>query len=905
MAQKIRGVTVEIGGDTSGLQKSLKEVNSAISSTARQLKDVNNLLKLDPGNTELLKQKQTLLANEISEVKKKIEEEKAALAQMNEESGTDAATEGQMALQRDIIASEQKLKELEKEARECSSVIGTQFQLAGEKIAEIGDGISNAGEKMMPVTAAITATGAAAVKTAADFDSSMSQVAATMGYSTEELNDSTTEAAQNMQALSDFAKEMGASTAFSASEAADALNYMALAGYDAETSMKMLPTVLNLAAAGGIDLASASDMVTDAQSALGLTLEQTETMVDQMAKASSKSNTSVQQLGEAFLVVGGTAKNLAGGTTELSTALGILADNGVKGSEGGTALRNIILSLSAPTDTAAQKIEELGLQVFDAEGNMRSMGDIFSDLNMELESMSQGEKIQALNKIFNKTDLKSVNALLANTTYDLSEVGTTLSQCGVEWQKYSKIASDTNGDLSAQLQEWSTEMLWTNMESAEGIADMQEYLRTEYGLTAEDAKIAVESVSESIQGQENRWSELTGYVENAGGAAQNMADTQLNNLNGQITLLKSALEGLMISIGEIVMPYIRQLVDFIQKLVDKFNGLDEEQKKMIVAIAAIVAAVGPVLIIVGKVVTFIGTIVSSIGTIITVLTTVGTFLIGTLIPAIAGVVVALGPVLLVIAAVVATVIGVIAVIKNWGAISEWLSEKWTEAKDELAEIWGSMKEKASEIFTQIKEKITIIFTALFNAAPGWAKNLISGYINIIKAEIELVKKIFTDLKEKGVKQTFLDLISDAKTWASDMIQNFINGIKEKISAVGSAVKDVASTISSYLHFSLPEKGPLARSDTWMPDFMDMLAQTMQSSINILDPALNATASRIAELSSINVAANNTDLINYLSSALPGLGNQQIVLDTGALVGQTVGQYNAALGKLYTYDQRNV
>lgn len=819
MAQKIRGVTVEIGGDTSGLQKSLKEVNSAISATARQLKDVNNLLKLDPGNTELLKQKQALLATEISEVKKKIEEEKAALAQMNEESGTDAATEGQMALQRDIIASEQKLKDLEKQAKESASVIGTQFQVAGEKIQAAGENISTAGEKLLPVTAAIGAAGAASVKTAADFDSSMSKVAATMGYTVDGLNDGTSEAAKNMEQLTDFAKQMGESTAFSASEAADALNYMALAGYDAETSMKMLPTVLNLAAAGGIDLAAASDMVTDAQSALGLSIDETVAMVDQMAAASSKSNTSVSQLGQAFLTIGATASNLSGGTQELATVLGVLADNGIKGAEGGTHLRNILLSLQDAAKDGAVDFSDFSVSIYDAEGNMRNTIDIIQEIQSNMSGMTQESKDAILSGVFNKTDLASVNALLGTTS--------------------------------------------------------------------------------------ERFSELSASVSDSSGAAQNMADVQLNNLNGQITLLKSAVEGLMISVGEIVMPYITKLVGFIQQLVDKFNSLDEEQKKIIVAIAAFIAAVGPVLIIVGKVVSFIGMIVSSIGTVITILTTVGTFIVGTLIPAIAGIVVALGPVLLIIAAVVAAVIGVIAVIKNWGAISEWLSEKWTEAKEKLAEIWGNMKEKASEIFTQIKEKITTIFTALFNAAPGWAKNLISGYINIIKTEIELVKRIFTDLKEKGVKQTFLDLISDAKTWATDMINNFVNGIREKISSVASAVRDVASTVASYLHFSLPEKGPLARSDTWMPDFMDMLAQTMQSSINILDPALNATASRITELSNINVAANNSDLIDYLASALPGLGSQQIVLDTGALVGQTVGQYNAALGKLYTYDQRSV
>lgn len=323
-------------------------------------------------------------------------------------------------------------------------------------------------------TTAVVGFGTASVKAGAEFDSSMSQVAATMGYTADELQNSTSEASKNMQALRDFAQEMGSKTAFSASEAADALNYMALAGYDAETSMNMLPNVLNLAAAGGIELASASDMVTDAQSALGLSLDETSQLVDKMAKASSKSNTSVAQLGDAILTVGGTAKNLKGGTTELSTALGILADNGIKGAEGGTALRNIILSLSTPTDKAAKKMKELGLEVYDADGNMRPLNDIFNDLNGTLSGMNQGDQLEVLNTLFNKVDLKSANALLATSN--------------------------------------------------------------------------------------ERWAELTNAIDNAQGAAENMAETQLDNLEGDITLFKSALEGTKIAISDGITPSLREFV---------------------------------------------------------------------------------------------------------------------------------------------------------------------------------------------------------------------------------------------------------------------------------------------------------------------------------------------------------
>ena len=331
--------------------------------------------------------------------------------------------------------------------------LGNAAEKTGGKFEKLGDILKGIGKAAaIGLTAATVAVGgfaAASVNTGMAFDSSMSQVAATMGYSVAELNDATSEASQNFSQLREFAQEMGANTAFSASEAADALNYMALAGYDAEKSMTMLPNVLNLAAAGGIDLAAASDMVTDAQSALGLSMGEAADLVDKMAAASSKSNTSVQQLGDAILTVGGTAKNLSGGTTELSMALGVLADNGIKGAEGGTALRNMILSLSAPTDKAAAQLEALGVNAFDAEGNLRPLNETFGDLNGALASLTQEEQTQALNEIFNKVDLKSVNAMLGTSAERFEELGAAIDGAWVNMGSLSDSLSDVGIDLTA------------------------------------------------------------------------------------------------------------------------------------------------------------------------------------------------------------------------------------------------------------------------------------------------------------------------------------------------------------------------------------------------------------------------------------------------------------------------
>ena len=313
------------------------------------------------------------------------------------------------------------------------------------------------------------------------FDKSMSQVAATMGKTVDEI-----------QNLRDFAQEMGATTAFSATQAAEALNYMALAGYTDVEAMGMLPNVLNLAAAGNMDLARASDMVTDAQSALGLELADTEVMVDQMAKTASTTNTSVSQLGDAILTVGGTAKMMKGGTAELAQVLGLLADNGVKGSEGGTALRNILLSLTSPTDAAAETLKELGVQVFDAEGNMRSMQDVIADLSLSLKDMTSEERTAAISSIFNKRDLKSVEALLGTTA--------------------------------------------------------------------------------------QRWDEVGAAIDGAAGAAQAMADTQLDNLAGDMTLLESATEGLHIKVADVLTPSLRSLTQFATDAISGITGFFEAHK---------------------------------------------------------------------------------------------------------------------------------------------------------------------------------------------------------------------------------------------------------------------------------------------------------------------------------------
>lgn len=304
-----------------------------------------------------------------------------------------------------------------KDAADNTSVFGDVLKanLASEAIIagvkKLADGVKEIAES--------------AVEVGTEFEASMSNVAGTMGMTAAEINAGSKE----YEKLAASAKECGKTTKYSASESADALNYLALAGYDVEKSVATLPKVLDLAAAGGLDLAYASDLVTDSMAAMNMGVDKLDGYMDQMAKTSQKSNTSIAQLGEATLVCAGTVTMTEQKLETMNAELGILANNGIKGAEGGTHLRNILLALSAPTEKAEIALHKLRVEVSDSEGNMRDLNDIMTDLSRALEGMSSTEKTQFINRIFKETDIAAVNALLKGTGEEFDNLEKELKDC--------------------------------------------------------------------------------------------------------------------------------------------------------------------------------------------------------------------------------------------------------------------------------------------------------------------------------------------------------------------------------------------------------------------------------------------------------------------------------------------
>lgn len=909
---RITGITIKVGGDTSGLSKALSGVNSEIRNTQSQLKDVERLLKLDPSNTELLKQKQKLLADAVSEtkgkldtlkeankqaaesasqydawkekydpIKSQIDDTKKKLAdlknqskeaddqlargeisqekydalqaeiketsgelralqksakEVSDEFGNPISPEQYDALQREIIETEEKLESLEDQAKR-SGVVLEQIGLAGEKFQEFGGKIEGVGKKMLPVTAAVAGVGTAAVKTTADFDASMSKVAAISGATGDDF-----------ARLREKAREMGSETKFSASEAADAFQYMAMAGWKTEDMLSGIEGIMNLAAASGEDLALTSDIVTDALTAFGLSADDSAHFADILASASSNANTNVSMMGETFKYVAPVAGALGFSAEDTSVAIGLMANSGIKASQAGTSLRQILTNLGSGVELVGSAFADAGeetgkfhIETVNTDGTMRSLNDIIVDLREGFSGLTDAEKAANAESIAGKVGMSGLLAIVNASETDFNKLTTAVGTCD--------------------------------------------------------------------------------------GTSKKMAETMQDNLSGQVTILKSQLEELAISIGDILMPAIREIVSHIQTWVDRFNGLDESTKRTMVTIALIAAAIWPLLSVLGKLITGVGGVMKVISAIGPVLSGIKA--------GITGLTIAIGGVSVPVIAVVAAISGLIAIFTV-------LYKTNDEFRAQVQEVWGQIKELISVTIEFIKQLITmfvstgkalwenygagikqiissafefiktVISTALAfisdlikvvmavingDWAGAWqaVKNLVSNLTdnikniiktwmetskNIIKLALQVIRDIwenfktavieiatklkdiaiekFSELKEKAVetftnlknalfekvgdiKDTIIDGIGEAVEWikglpaqalewGKDFIQGFIDGIKSMIGKVTDAVSDVAEAISDFLHFSRPDKGPLHYYEEWMPDMIKGMAAGIRSNM---------------------------------------------------------------------------
>lgn len=414
-------------------QKMVEASAKAQEQYAKKSEDVSAQLKKEEEALEILKEMSGASEESIKEQAEAVEKLKDELAKSEAEydaagkkmqqyqTECNKAETGLIELNGQLIDTGKKMAGIEDDADKSADAIeeiGEASKNSGDNVQRFGDVVKAnlASEVILDAAKALAKSigdiATKAVEVGSSFEASMSQVAATMGITASEIANGSKE----YQLLADAAKACGEATKYSATEAGEALNYLALAGYDAEKAAATLPKVLDLAAAGGMSLATASDLVTDSMAALAMETDELDKYIDEMAKTSQKSNTSVQQLGEATLVCAGAVSSAGVDLETMNTALGVLANNGIKGAEGGTHLRNVLLSLSAPTEAAEIALNKLGVETTTMGGDLRNLEAILIDLNSALSGMGTADKTRMIKTIFNKTDIAAVNALLKSTS---------------------------------------------------------------------------------------------------------------------------------------------------------------------------------------------------------------------------------------------------------------------------------------------------------------------------------------------------------------------------------------------------------------------------------------------------------------------------------------------------------
>ena len=620
---------------------------------------------------------------------------------------------------------------------------GKQIERSGKAIAGVGTNLTKT------VTAPIAGIGVASVKLAADFEKGMSTVQSISGATGTDL-----------EMLSKKAKEMGLKTKYSASESAEAFKYMAMAGWKAGEMADGIEGVMYLAGATGEDLAGTSDIVTDALTAFGMQAKDTNKFVDVLAQTANKSNTSVSMLGESFKYVAPVAGALKFNAQDVSTALGLMANSGIKASSAGTALRSLFTRMAKPTKESQTAMDALGISLTDSKGNMKSLDTIMRETRKSFAGLTESQKAQYAAALAGKTGMSGLLAIVNSADSDFNELSTA--------------------------------------------------------------------------------------IYNSDGACKKMYDTANNNLSGQLTILKSTIEGIGISFGERLLPYIKQGTEFIQRLADKFNSLTKAQQDTIIKVGLIAAAVGPAIFLFGRTVMVVGKLVKTVGMVGNAFKTAKTVM---------GLVTA--PANAVVLGLAAVVVAGVLIYKNWDKIKAAAGRLWNFVKNIFQKIGisgDSLKKKlapigqkfsaigehiqgfwkvVSPLLSKIGEAVHAVFSVVIGAAIGSAigyfnslfdgiTTMISGLLTAFDGIITFITGVFTLNWSKaweGVKNIFGGIFEGL----GGMLKMPINGVISMINGAIAGINSISVDIPDWVPgiggekfgVNIPQLPMLARgTDNW-------------------------------------------------------------------------------------------
>lgn len=779
------------------LSKALEQQNKKLESYKKQLETTKNY-------TDELRKKEDELSKKLDEAKNKfgansseVQKYQKELTQVQKEISSNenqmdklnVTINNQQAIvnnaQKELNDYNKELQELEdssQQANQGANDLGnglegmecaiTAASTALNGIGEVVDGLTEKFENLLidginATISGLKALAENAFSSGMDFETSMSQVIATMGLD---------KASEDYEKLAEAAKYYGSTTKYTATQAAEALNYLALAGYKTNDAITLLPTILDLASAGGMELAQASDMVTDAMSAMGLKMEDAQRFTDEMATAAQNSNTSVSQLGGAILTIGATARNMKGGTTELSTALGVLANAGIKAEEGGTHLRNMLLSLESPTDDAAAWMDKLGVSVYDAEGNLNGINDIFMQFSNSMSDFTQQQKDEVMSTIFN--------------TRDLAAAGYLLSSCGDEFTNLQNKISNCSGaakDMADTMNDNLEGSIFSIQSAIEGFGiAMYDKLET-------PARSVIDTITEAIRGlidDINSGNGISEAFDVVSESMSNFADQLPELIDKYLPTLEQCFIGIAKIIAEFIdyLPYLIEtclpkLLDIINKVIEGLpNFLENTLPKIIDLIGFLIENLPTILTIlysIKAILAVLKTVIAGLGIAALISKLSALFGAGGALASIGGVISSIGGALSSIGSAIAAFatgpVGIIiAVISAVIASLVLLYNKCEPFKKFIDDIWSKIKEFASNLVNAIKN---------FN---------LEEFINNIKDK-------FGEFKD-NIVNGFSEFVENVKTKLSELKDNIANKISEIWTSIVDFFTNLPQTIAYWLGY---------------------------------------------------------------------------------------------------------
>ena len=940
MANRIQGITVEIGGDTTKLTTALKGVNSEIRNTQSQLKDVEKLLKLDPGNTELLAQKQKLLAQALSETKEKLDTLKTAQQQANDALAKGEITAQQYdALQREIVETEQALRSLEQQADQSATAL-QKIGATGEKLQSVGTSIESAGKKFLPVTATVTALGTAAVKSAVDFETAFAGV-------TKTVDGSETQLASIRQGI----LKLSQSTASSANDIAAVAEAAGQLGVKTDDILQFTETMVRLG------------------DSTNISAEEAATAIAKLFNITGTSTSQVGNFGAALVALGNNAAttendimNMATRIAASATQVGMteqqmlalatsLSSVGLEADAGGTAISTVITdidkavatnseSLSTWAKTAGMSAEEFkGAWERDAYGALQTVVSGMGDAS------ANGENLNILLDELGITGIRTSDTMkrLSNASEMMSEMTGIANQA---WSENTALTDESN----------------KRYETTEAKLSQLKATLTEVGITFGElllpyVQVAVEVLKNvftwlsSLDDGTKKIIITIGLVAAAIGPVLIFVGKIVGSIGTLMTVIPqiaTAISGVATFLSGVLVPAITGVITFITGTV-------------IPAIGAVVAAIGIVPLAIGAIIAIIVILwnkcewfreaVTAVWEAIktatlTIWNAIGEFLTGLWEGIVAvgqeiwnglasffsavweGIKTVVSTVLQVIFELITvqfeiyrTIITVVMTAINtvittvWSGISTFINTVVTGIQTFLTTAWDTIKTVITTAVTAIQTIITTIWNAIssiiqlvmntiqsvISSVWNGIQSVVSSVLGAIRTAVENAFHAVVD-GIKGAMTSVYDTIvigfnnavgfikglaSSAFGWGADIIEGIVNGIKSCIGKVKDAATSVANTIRSFLHFSVPDEGPLTDYESWMPDFMSGLAKGIEQSRGLVEKSVRGVAGDMVVNPQIRtvdrMAVQQTESVNSVSQVLGGI--QEVL---GNLVMESTG-----------------